>query len=394
MSEADPGIETEAVAAEVRDVLAHFYDQAHLLNHPLLARMCSSLGPDATVAVQELRRLLARAIQDLRPSADAAPADAAWRPYLVLHRRFILAKDLATVEKELALGRRQLMREQRRGLLAVAAALLRPGAGGDSPLADEVSRLGSHKQGVELVALLAGAVGAVSALAERNGVAIDVPPVKAPIHVVSSVTVLRQLLVAALSLAVRSCPGGSVRVTAARSAEQATVTLLCRPSADGWPGAPPELPHSLVTLAESQGSRLSLEAEDGRAILSVSLPAAATDRLVALVEDNEDVVHLFERSLAGRGFRLLSIADSREALAGIAAALPDVVVLDVMMSDVDGWEILQRLKADPGLRRIPVVVCSVLDEPELAYSIGADAYLRKPVRSVQLLDCLSALLRC
>jgi len=72
--------------------------------------------------------------------------------------------------------------------------------------------------------------------------------------------------------------------------------------------------------------------------------------------------------------------------------MPDAVVLDLMMSHVDGWRVLQRLQEDRSLRHIPVAVCSVLNEPELARSLGARAYLRKPVRPAELLECLVSLL--
>jgi len=64
----------------------------------------------------------------------------------------------------------------------------------------------------------------------------------------------------------------------------------------------------------------------------------------------------------------------------------------VMMRGVDGWEILQQLKADPRTQQIPVAICSVLDEPELARSLGADSYILKPVRPARLQSCLAELL--
>jgi CheY-like chemotaxis protein len=70
---------------------------------------------------------------------------------------------------------------------------------------------------------------------------------------------------------------------------------------------------------------------------------------------------------------------------------PVAVALDVMMPTQDGWEVLQSLKNDPTTRNIPVIICSVLDDPELAYSLGAAAYLHKPVTQADLLSALAAL---
>ncbi len=81
--------------------------------------------------------------------------------------------------------------------------------------------------------------------------------------------------------------------------------------------------------------------------------------------------------------------DGQEALDLFASVQPDAVLLDVMMRDVDGWQILQALKTDPYTQDIPVIVCSVLAEEALATTIGADAYLRKPVTQSSLVLALT-----
>lgn len=69
--------------------------------------------------------------------------------------------------------------------------------------------------------------------------------------------------------------------------------------------------------------------------------------------------------------------------------MPDVILLDVMMPHQDGWQVLQRLQAQVGTQHIPVIVCSVFDDPELARSLGAVDFLPKPVSRLQLLRALS-----
>jgi len=208
-------------------------------------------------------------------------------------------------------------------------------------------------------------------------------------YVLGDPSLLRQLLVAALSFTIRAAPGGELQVSVGRLGGFATLTLLASP-ATTLPGT---LPEALIALAEAQRGEITCQAADRSLRLEIRLSTGYGESTVAIVEDNQDVVALFTRYLAGQGYRLVPVPESSTALARLCELKPDVVILDVMMRNVDGWEILQRLKADPGLRRIPVVVCSVLDEPELAYAIGADAYLRKPVRPAQLLQCLGAVSR-
>jgi CheY-like chemotaxis protein len=70
---------------------------------------------------------------------------------------------------------------------------------------------------------------------------------------------------------------------------------------------------------------------------------------------------------------------------------PQAIALDAMMPDVDGWEILQALQADPATRHIPVLVCSVWEEPQLAFSLGAAGFLKKPITQRELLAALQRL---
>ena len=72
-------------------------------------------------------------------------------------------------------------------------------------------------------------------------------------------------------------------------------------------------------------------------------------------------------------------------------ARPDLITLDVMMPSMDGWQVLRDLAQNPATQHIPVIVCSVLKEPELAFSLGARAYLKKPVDRLELLATLARL---
>ncbi len=67
---------------------------------------------------------------------------------------------------------------------------------------------------------------------------------------------------------------------------------------------------------------------------------------------------------------------------------PDVIILDIMMPHVEGWTILRELRETPGTRKVPVIVCSIVDNPELALALGAHAFLAKPVAPGQLLATL------
>ena len=116
--------------------------------------------------------------------------------------------------------------------------------------------------------------------------------------------------------------------------------------------------------------------------------AGAGDRAIILVVDddagNRDVL---ARRLQREGYRVVSAPDGQRALDTIGASPVDLVLLDVMMPGLDGYEVLRRLKADPALRSVPVLMISALDEMQSVVrciELGAEDYLAKPFDPVLL----------
>jgi adenylate cyclase len=109
--------------------------------------------------------------------------------------------------------------------------------------------------------------------------------------------------------------------------------------------------------------------------------------VILVVDDNQENRDMLARRLARQGYETLSAAGGLPALQTLAARPVDLVLLDVMMPDLDGYAVLQRLKADPALRSIPVLMISALDEIESVVrciQLGAEDYLNKPFDPVLL----------
>jgi CheY-like chemotaxis protein len=82
------------------------------------------------------------------------------------------------------------------------------------------------------------------------------------------------------------------------------------------------------------------------------------------------------------------VLDSRTAVAVVAQQQPRLVILDIQMPDVDGWEVLAQLRSNPTTSAIPVVICSIIDQHNLSIALGAHAHLVKPIREEELLAVL------
>jgi adenylate cyclase len=109
--------------------------------------------------------------------------------------------------------------------------------------------------------------------------------------------------------------------------------------------------------------------------------------VILVVDDNQDNRDMLARRLMRQSYEVLSAAGGLPALETLAARPVDLVLLDVMMPDLDGYAVLQRMKSDPALRDIPVLMISALDEMESVVrciQLGAEDYLPKPFDPVLL----------
>ncbi|MGE3308379.1 MAG: response regulator [Limisphaerales bacterium] len=115
-----------------------------------------------------------------------------------------------------------------------------------------------------------------------------------------------------------------------------------------------------------------------------------------LIEDNEMNRDMLSRRLERRGFQVVCATDGQEGLALVRTEIPDLILMDMSLPALDGWEATRRLKADPELRKIPVIALTAhamaADERQ-AREAGCDDYDTKPVELSRLLEKIQTLLR-
>jgi CheY-like chemotaxis protein len=116
-------------------------------------------------------------------------------------------------------------------------------------------------------------------------------------------------------------------------------------------------------------------------VTTSSVPARPADAqgTVLIIDDEEPAHELLERELAGAGYHILHAAGGREGLKLAKEARPDVITLDIIMPDLDGWSVLKALKADPELCDIPVVLVTIMGDRDLGFALGAADYITKPL---------------
>lgn len=117
----------------------------------------------------------------------------------------------------------------------------------------------------------------------------------------------------------------------------------------------------------------------------------STPKTVLIIEDEEDAAELFAEMMRVSGFRVLKTSNSAPAIAMMSAERPDVIILDIMMPEVSGLDLLRQMRRDPKLAGIPVVVVSARSMPadiRSGMEAGASTYLTKPVGFLELREAV------
>ena len=119
------------------------------------------------------------------------------------------------------------------------------------------------------------------------------------------------------------------------------------------------------------------------------------DKQLLLIDDDTHAREGYQMYLSGKGFRVHASAGGIDALAFAKSSTPDLVVLDLALPDVDGWEVARRLKSDAHTRDIPIIAFSgrtLQHEQVSALRAGCDVYLTKPCTPDKLLGAIRKLL--
>jgi two-component system, cell cycle response regulator DivK len=118
-------------------------------------------------------------------------------------------------------------------------------------------------------------------------------------------------------------------------------------------------------------------------------------KLVLLVEDNQDNREIYTTLLRHVGYEVLEAVDGEHALHLVEQRTPDIVLLDISLPKIDGWQVARRLKTDEATRHVPIAALTAhayQADRDMARAIGFDAYLAKPVEPRDVYACVVQLI--
>jgi two-component system alkaline phosphatase synthesis response regulator PhoP len=116
---------------------------------------------------------------------------------------------------------------------------------------------------------------------------------------------------------------------------------------------------------------------------------------ILVVDDEIYIVHILDFSLGMEGYEVVTALDGEQALERARSEKPDLIVLDIMMPKLDGYETCKRLKADPETKDVPVILLSAKGrnvDQKVGFEVGADDYITKPFSPRKLVERINAIL--
>lgn len=359
-------------------------------------------GGDLTGCLSVQRAIL-RAIEQMEPPCETAPGTRARLLFEVLRCRYMLRLTQEDTAERLGVSVTSVWRLQREAVHALAILLSGQDParllGGESPPERELASMqaadwaGQTKR--ELASLRAttpdmianldevvsGVVDLAAAMTSPHPVEVEIAYMQPGLTVAIHPNVLRQMLIASIHRLTWRSPTGRVTIYAGLESGSVKITMTAPVSADACDDG--QLTDNMLV---PDGARIGASLDSGEAVLWLELPSVGSVT-VLVVDDNPDIVRFYQRCTDGTNYRIVQNSHGRDIFASIDLS-PDIIVLDVMLPEVDGWELLARLRQHPDTRSIPVIVCSVVREEELALSLGATRFLAKPVSAKEFTHAL------
>jgi len=397
---------TTELESSLRDTLGHLYDPSYLPRAPLW----SIIGCVPTQGFEPIRAEIISAIERLRPTPHVPSNTRSWRLYNLLYLRYIQNLTSEETAQRLNITSRHLRREQQEAIavlarhltaltrdeLATAEAVLgaRPersySPDRHTQLHQELASLQRSAPGslANVSEVLRGALDLGQILTAKQGVALllaaPIPRLNAVIHP----SALCQALVTTISLLLENMSCREITMSAKPTAQGVTIGIAGRPI---YLDRPTEASF-IAEILSAQGGSLDIQAEADCVTFGIKL-LLANEITVLVVDDNPDMVHFYRRYVSGSRYRIIEENEGQRALEAAATGASQIIVLDVMLPDMDGWQLLSQLHTHPTTRDLPIIVCSVIRQAQLALALGAAQVLSKPVSRSEFLQALDQVAR-
>lgn len=388
----------ETFATLFKDLISHLYDPTVLETHPLSHHFPMPSDTSARRA-EVIQKIVLQEIEQLRPSGkEPQPHSPEWRPYLILYKRYVLGESPKDIAGALYIGDRQFRRDHSRALQALSARIweryfLPKAAEGVKDVASSEEEFVLHLERLNLAEVLKSLESIVAQRLRIENIQLDLRIPPQPLPVSADRVLLRQIILSLINYGLQLCTCSKLGLWIETQPDNIIVHLDFETD-EPW-DINREESKDLLSYIRTWGKRMQVQIDEHypqpgqKGIVSLGLVFVPVhQRTIMVVDDQAAALRMFERYLSRTGIEVIGVTNPEQTLDMACKIRPDLIILDVMMPHLDGWEVLQSLQLNPLTQKIPVLVCSAWDEPDLAYSLGAAAFLKKPILQRTLLDVL------
>ncbi|PKO12484.1 MAG: hypothetical protein CVU39_23650 [Chloroflexi bacterium HGW-Chloroflexi-10] len=391
----------------VKESLSNLFDYAAMETTPLTALFATHSGQSGSKG-EFLRKLILESIDTLKPNDKAFDANAnEWRTYTILNQRYIENLNSLDVARNLSISERQLRRYQRKAVEALAYRLwdryqaIYPEARQATPTSDSnIKEFIVNLEEINLWEVVSGVNKLLATTTSEDHVELKTQNNETLWMIESDRIILRQILIGLMNqffqlLHEFETPNRLLTFSFFRDEEKTTLNIDAPIYIEAGILSnlhTPELKKNLSFWSQEINVQINENhsKEQNKSGLILEFPHPQK-KLILVVDDQEPALRMYERYLSRTKLKIVGLTKPSKVVARAKELKPALIVLDIMMPKVDGWEVLQSLKLDEGTRNIPVIVCSAWGEPELATSLGAVGFLKKPVIQRDLLAIIQKL---
>lgn len=402
---------------QVEETLTHLYDPTF---HPpeALSRQLGLRAPQPHDLIQET---LVHAIEQLQPATEVPASARVRRIYDLLTLRYLQEKTQKETALRLGITVRHLRREQQLAIHLLAERLweqshaqpptAQPSVAEQNINAQpsmaeptiteqedidwreqvrrEIHVLQSNSPGVlaNIQETLATIIELADALTAGIAILLDIPNTP-DLWVATHPSVLREVLITAVDKLVPSLqPASEIHFSVVTHGERVEIKL------SGGPAKLSQLPDSkfIDEVLDIYNGNFAVRQHEDRVEFSFTLPLVKPVS-VLVVDDNDDLVHFYRRYTEGTRYVIHHAAHGRQLWEKIETNAPDIIVLDVMLPDIGGWDVLRQLRKEQRTKHTPIIICSVIQQEELARTLGATLYLSKPAHRKDFLHALDTVM--
>jgi CheY-like chemotaxis protein len=407
--------DSQVFEQELRRALHNLYDPFALRKSRLIILFNIENSENPSLI---LKNILTDAIDSLKPKFNIPSQTKVWRYYQILFYRFIEHFTQKEVATDLNLSIRHLRREEtgafqllvnhfwtqynleekfQNHVKAVPDDLTKKlSANLGIPTQEEELhwlRESIPSESVDISEVIQTVLGIIEPLSRSLDVQIDFNISKNLPQLLVQLTAIRQALINIITMAIRYVPGGRVYVEGKTYRWDINILIYAKanqfvPTLDKDDTEVLKITRQLIGMSGGSLEILADEYKSQNLVFQLLLPGKEQIP-VLIIDDNPDVLRLFERYLSNTRYRFIGISDPEKAFLLVEKVGIQYIVLDIMLPGIDGWEFLGRLRVHPGTHNVPIIVCTILPQEQLALALGAAKFIRKPVSRQVLLAALN-----